>query len=140
MGVVLVSFVGLAHGFVIGSGIMLLAAGLGIISRLAFIGGRSHSVDWWSTFFIAGVLWGCLVTLFDVQMPLPEFVRWIVFLFYGAFVGILFSALAEVLDFFPACLDKNIPRTVLRIILWALVLGKVAGSMYYWSLPSLWGS
>lgn len=53
-------------------------------------------------------------------------------LFYGIFIGLLSSALAEVLNVIPVLSKKLKVKEKLRYIIFTLMAGKVVGSLYFW--------
>jgi stage V sporulation protein AB len=53
-------------------------------------------------------------------------------LILGIFIGLLSSALAEVLNVIPVLSKKLKIKDNLKYIVWTLMLGKVAGSLYFW--------
>lgn len=137
-GALAASGIGLAQGMLVGAAVMVINAGLGILPRLSALAGRRVSINAWAAVFAAGVLWGCIITLFDVRIPLPLVGRILAFLFYGGFVGVLILALAETLDFFPACLRGSLPKQLVLLALLAVAAGKVAGSLYFFAESKFW--
>lgn len=51
------------------------------------------------------------------------------FLLAGAFVGMVASALTETLDVLPQCFDRMGLSEDVRLLAWALVLGKMMGAL-----------
>ncbi len=51
---------------------------------------------------------------------------------YGVFIGLLSSALAEVLNVIPILANKFKIKKKLNYMVFTLMIGKVVGSLYYW--------
>ena len=56
----------------------------------------------------------------------------------GMFVGMLGAALAEVLNVLPVLGRRTGLTSKIRTLVYALVAGKVAGSLLYWLRPGIW--
>lgn len=129
---------GLGQGLLVGCAVMILVTILDILPRFSVISGTKWGINVWAAIFAAGLLFACLGSLFGVRLNLPAWLDAVVFMFCGAYVGILLMALAETLDLFPASLGKIVPSDAMKAVLIMLVAGKIAGSLLYWIFPQFW--
>jgi stage V sporulation protein AB len=129
---------GLGQGLLVGAAVMLIVTILDILPRFSMISGTGWGINVWVGVFAAGLGFACLGSLFGVELNLPVWTDAVVFLFCGAYLGVLLMALAETLDLFPASLGKIVPSEAMKAVLIILVVGKIAGSIVYWLVPQLW--
>ncbi|MFZ5973819.1 MAG: stage V sporulation protein AB [Bacillota bacterium] len=131
-------FAGLGQGLLVSAAAMLIVTILDILPRFSMLSGMKWGINVWAAVFAAGLGFTCLGSLFGVTLDLPAWTNAVVFMFCGAYVGILLMALAETLDLFPASLGKIVPSDAMKAVLILLVIGKIAGSIMYWLFPQLW--
>ena len=129
---------GLGQGLMVSAAAMLIVTILDILPRFSVISGK-WGINVWAVIYASGLGLTCLGSLFGVTLNLPVWTDAIVFMFCGAYLGILLMALAETLDLFPASLGKIVPSDAVKAVLIMLVIGKIAGSVLYWLFPKFWG-
>ncbi|MBC8532393.1 stage V sporulation protein AB [Gehongia tenuis] len=125
-------FVGLGMGLVAGGALGAFFSILKLITRLA---DRMNSMTYekfcaWCVALGAGVFAFASVSGFHLMLP-----RWaavIVGAFSGAYIGMVASALSEVLDVIPIFTRRLHITWFVKALLIALLLGKSVGSLFYW--------
>ncbi|PPA71307.1 stage V sporulation protein AB [Jeotgalibacillus proteolyticus] len=128
----MVVFVGLASGLAVGGGFVAFLSVLGIIPRLIQIvqnKNRLRPLEW---AVILGAMTGVAGSLFDVKTSSGFFLVPAAGLLAGAFIGMLAAALTEVLDVIPLVTRRLKIADKLQSIMFAIVIGKVMGSLFYW--------
>ena len=124
--------VGLSSGIVIGGAFIALLTFLGVIPRLLqWVKDASYHRTC-TVPLLTGTLCGTLFTFADITFSLPILVTSLWGLLQGIFNGMLAAALVEVLRVFPL-LAKRIGLSVhIRLLMMAVVFGKIAGSLFQW--------
>ncbi|MGN1401234.1 MAG: stage V sporulation protein AB [Bacillus sp. (in: firmicutes)] len=125
-------FLGLAEGLAVGAGFVAFLTVLGIIPRLTQLTktmSKIHAYEWAVVF---GVVIGAWCSLWDVSFQMPVFLLIVVGLGSGIFNGMLAAALTEVLNVWPLLAKRMRIQEKIIYLLMALVLGKVAGSLFQW--------
>ncbi len=127
-----VMFIGFAGGIAVGGGFVAFLAVLGIIPRLVQLTKSVHYVQAYEWAVITGALIGSWFSLRDTVLSVSHF--WIVplGLLCGVFVGMLSAALTEVLNVLPILAKRIGVDGKIVVLLMALVLGKVLGSLFHW--------
>ncbi|KIL48117.1 stage V sporulation protein AB [Jeotgalibacillus campisalis] len=127
-----VIFVGLASGLAVGGGFVAFLSVLGIVPRLIQLTKnkkRLPSLEW---AIILGALTGLAGSLYGVTTVYGFLLVPYVGLLAGAFIGMLAAALTEVLDVIPLVTRRLGITAKLQSIMFAIILGKVSGSLFYW--------
>ena len=119
--------VGLSGGFVIAGGVIALMVGLGIITRFVGITHTAKHVKEYETAILAGAIFGNLLTVHQIRIPLGIFGLVLMGVLFGIFVGGWILALAEIVNIFPIfAITKGYSLIVI-----AIAVGKTAGSLYH---------
>lgn len=125
-------FIGLAGGLAVGIGLVAFLTVLGILPRLTQLtktAPRIHQYEWAVILGAIGASW---FGLRSAEFGMPAFILLPLGLACGIFVGMLAAALTEVLNVLPI-LSKRIGMDgKLMLLLMAIVLGKIAGSLFHW--------
>lgn len=131
--------VALAQGVAVGAAAMLVFSVLGLVSQCAAVTGtgRSVSLYGWAVCLGAAVLpalhvlpvRGLFGAAVGKALLLPAG------LLCGMFVGMLLTALTEVLDIFPAISGKLKLNGRVKTMVFALAAGKTAGVLLYYLTP-----
>ena len=123
--------IGLCAGFVIASGAVALAIGLGIIPRYAGVTKTPKYIRWYEDCSMLGTILGTLAYLWDGHLPLGAPGLVLYGIFSGIFLGSWIIALGEVVDIF-AILTRRIGLTRgLPWIILTMAVGKTAGSLWF---------
>ena len=119
--------VGLSGGFVIAGGVIALMVGLGIITRFVGITHTAKHVKEYETAILAGAIFGNLLTVHQIRIPLGIFGL----VLMGIFVGGWILALAEIVNIFPIFARRIGITKGYSLIVIAIAVGKTAGSLYH---------
>jgi stage V sporulation protein AB len=134
LGEALMALVGLAGGMAVGSGLVAFLTVLDIIPRLVVL---TRSIGWIHRYEKALVVGAVFATWVDFRswhtMGLQVVVP-VIGLFAGCFVGLLAAGLTEVLNVLPIMAKRLGMRSRLAWFLTAMIVGKVAGSLFQWIL------
>ncbi|ALC92737.1 stage V sporulation protein AB [Bacillus sp. FJAT-18017] len=125
-------FIALSGGLAVGSGFVAFLTVLGIVPRLAQISKTVDKVVWYEAAIILGTIAGIFGSLRDPILGLPAFLLVFLGLAGGIFVGMIAGALAEVLNVIPILAKRLNMDGEIIILLMAVVLGKIAGSLFQW--------
>lgn len=123
---------GLSNGLVVGAAFAGFISMLDIIPRLVQISRTLEYRILYQNAFSLGVVAFTIIYLFELYVQLNNIMVAIVGLIFGTFIGMFSSALAEVLNVIPVMSKKLKIKDELKIIIYALLFGKIAGSLYYW--------
>lgn len=127
-------FIGLAGGLAVGAGFVAFLTVLGIIPRLIQLSKSSRYTKWYEASVVLGVLMGTFLTFNDVPFSFPDLLSSVWGLFHGVFIGMLAAALTEVLNVFPILARRiGLERSLLWFLM-AIVLGKITGSLFQWTI------
>lgn len=131
---VALAIIGLANGLIVGSGLVAFITVLDIVPRLHQIVRMSDRIAVSEYTITAGaVFWTC-ADFFDWHLAGPGVLQVVIGLFAGCFVGMLAAALTEVLNVLPILTKRLRLQEWLLYILMAMVLGKVLGSLFQWTV------
>ena len=130
--------IGLAQGVAVGAAAMLVFSTLGVASQLSAITGTRGSIRLYGGAICLGMV--ALTTLYTaglrgVKALLPLLLP--IGLCAGIYTGMVLSSLAEIIDIFPAVSGKLRLKGCVRLLVWALALGKTAGVLFYYLSPAI---
>lgn len=128
----LLVFLGVAGGIAVGGGLVSLLVVLDIIPRLAQLSRAWRRVYAFETAVVSGALCFTLFHFFGWTVGLGKLGGAVLGLLTGIFVGMLAGALTEVLNVFPILARRLGMTRYLIGLLMAMVLGKMAGSLFDW--------
>jgi stage V sporulation protein AB len=129
----LVVLLGLSGGIAVGSGLVALLVILDLIPRLAQLARGYRQSVWFETAIIAGSVFWSLADFFDWTASFPSvFPIMLIGAFDGMFVGMLAAALTEVVNVLPIMAKRLQLSEYMVALVMAMVLGKVAGSLFDW--------
>lgn len=131
--ILLAVFIGLSGGIAVGSGFVAFLTVLGIIPRLVQLTKTKMFVRGYEWSVVGGALAGTWIGLRDIYLNFSSV--WLIFigLASGIFVGMLAAALYEVLNVLPILAKRVGIDGQIVLLLMALVLGKVFGSLFHWT-------
>jgi len=129
---ILVPLAGFSNGIMVGGGIVALLALVDIIPRFAQLTGTYDNVKLYESIIVLGAMLAAITSLTGIGMNLGKFIVIIVGLCMGIFVGILASALAEVLNVLPVIVRRFKIEGYVVFMIYSLILGKVTGSFLNW--------
>ncbi|WP_078545944.1 stage V sporulation protein AB [Litchfieldia alkalitelluris] len=130
--ILFIAFMGLASGLAVGAGFVAFLAVLGIIPRLTQLTKTMKYIQLYEWAVVAGAVIGGWYSLSDTVLSLPVITTIPIGLANGIFVGMLAAALTEVLNVLPILAKRIRVDDKIVHLLMAIVLGKVAGSLFHW--------
>ncbi|MBM7646235.1 stage V sporulation protein AB [Scopulibacillus daqui] len=126
--------VGFSSGLAVGCGFVAFLTVLGIIPRLAQLTKTFRFIRAYEWSIVVGALFGTWVGLRDIHLATAPVFLIPIGLASGIFVGMLAAALTEVLNVLPILAKRIGINEQILILLMALVLGKVFGSLFHWTI------
>ncbi|WP_026673158.1 stage V sporulation protein AB [Alkalihalobacterium bogoriense] len=125
-------FVGLGGGLTVGAGFVAFLTLLGVIPRLTQLSKTKRFIHIYEWSIVIGAVTGSIVSLNDIQLYLTKWLLVPLGLAAGIFVGMLAAALTEVLNVWPILAKRMGLQERIVILLMAIVLGKICGSLFHW--------
>lgn len=126
------SFIGLAGGLAVGTGFVAFLTVLGIVPRLTQLSKTKKWIRGYEWAIILGAIVSAIGSLRDPELFLSPLFLIPLGLAGGVFVGMLAAALAEVLNVLPILAKRVGLDGEIVILLMAIALGKVFGSLFQW--------
>ncbi|MFY9214833.1 MAG: stage V sporulation protein AB [Tissierellaceae bacterium] len=123
---------GLSGGLIVGGALAAFVTLLEIIQRLVQISETPNHLKLYQNAYTLGAITFTLSYFYDFHIDFDSFLIGIIGLLMGTFTGIFSSALAEVLNVIPVMSKKLKLKNDSKLMIYALLFGKVAGSLYYW--------
>jgi stage V sporulation protein AB len=127
-----VMFLGLASGLAVGSGFVAFLTVLGIIPRLTQLTKTMKMIQQYEWAVVIGALTGVFGSLRDPTLGISAYFLIPLGLAGGVFFGMLAAALTEVLNVFPILAKRMRLDGKIIILIMAIVLGKIFGSIFQW--------
>jgi stage V sporulation protein AB len=124
--------IGFAGGLAVGAGFVAFLTVLGIIPRLMQLTKTMKYIQGYEWGVISGAVCGGWLSLQGSVLHLPAFSAVIVGFTSGIFIGMLAAALTEVLNVLPILAKRIGIAEGMIVLLMAIVLGKVFGSLFHW--------
>lgn len=130
--ILLVFLVGLAGGLAVGAGFVAFLVVLGVIPRLTQLTKTMHLVHLYEWSVVFGAIAGTFASLQDPIFSAPGVIAIPIGLAAGIFVGMLAAGLTEALNVFPILAKRVRIEERIVILIMAIVIGKIAGSLFQW--------
>ncbi|MDF2720825.1 MAG: stage sporulation protein [Paenibacillus sp.] len=127
-----VAVIGLAGGLAVGGGMVAFLIVLDILPRLAQMTRSFDKVHFFEGALVAGVMFWTFADFFGWRGEALPIVTSVFGLLAGCFIGMLAGALTEVLNVLPIMAKRLGLGDFIAWLLMAMVLGKVAGSLFEW--------
>ncbi|PIK27863.1 MULTISPECIES: stage V sporulation protein AB [Bacillus] len=127
-----VVLVGLGGGLTVGAGFVAFLTVLGIIPRLMQLTKTQRFIQGYEAAVISGAVVGGWATLSQMHLHLSKWLALPIGLLSGIFYGMLAAALTEVLNVLPILTKRIGMDGKIVLLLMAIVLGKVFGSLFHW--------
>lgn len=129
---IIVVIIGFSNGIIVGSGIVALVTLLDIIPRLAQLTKTYESIPVYENVIIFGSTIVAFLSLVEIGINMGVISIIITGFFMGVFIGLLASALAEVMNVIPVVVRRFQIENYGIHVVYALILGKVIGSFLQW--------
>lgn len=121
----------LGGGFLVAAGVVALLVGLGIITRFTGISHTAAHSRLYETAIVLGALFGNFLTVYQTPVGLGWPGLLILGVSAGVYVGGWIMALAEVVHIFPVFARRMGLVKGFSLIVLAVALGKVLGSLLF---------
>ncbi|WP_310359371.1 stage V sporulation protein AB [Neobacillus drentensis] len=125
-------FLGVASGLAVGSGFVAFLTVLGVIPRLTQLSKTMKMIQQYEWAVVLGALTGVGASLREPVLHMPSFTLIFLGITGGVFYGMLAAALTEVLNVFPILAKRIRLDGEIAILIMAIVLGKIFGSIFQW--------
>lgn len=136
MATLFVLFLGLAGGLATGAGYVAFISVLGVIPRLMSATKTQPYIHLYELSLVLGVLTGTFLHIFNTHFHWPSVTTAFIGLFSGLFIGMGAAALTEVLNVFPILARRVGVFAEVNMLMMAVALGKITGSLIQWILLS----
>ncbi|MFA1822806.1 stage V sporulation protein AB [Virgibacillus oceani] len=124
--------IGISGGLAVGAGFVAFLTVLGIIPRLIQLSKTEKYINVYISCVIIGSLVGTFFSFTSITWSQPVFLLLFWGLLHGIFNGMLAAALTEILNVFPIIYKRlGVDRHLMWLFM-AVVLGKIAGSLFQW--------
>lgn len=130
--ILLVFLVGLAGGLAVGAGFVAFLAVLGVIPRLTQLTKTMKMIHLYEWAVVLGAVGGTIGSLRNLIFHTTAFITVPIGLAAGTFVGMLAAGLTEALNVFPILAKRVRIEDRIVILIMAIVIGKIAGSLFQW--------
>lgn len=126
---------GLGMGIILSGGIIAFITIIGIIPLMAHRTQTSEHHILYGSAIMLGTFIGSILSMWPITLPVSNLFIAFFGLTSGIFTGVLIIALAEVLDVFPITDRRLKIKKGVYLMVYALALGKMIGSLYFWLYP-----
>lgn len=123
---------GLGGGLAVGGGLVAFITVLGVIPRLAQLSRSEAMIRFYEWAGIIGIQVGTWASFYHFHVSSLKIIASFIGLLAGVFVGMLAAALTEVLNVWPILVKRMGMSSKIIILLMAIALGKIAGSLFQW--------
>ncbi len=129
---IIIMFFGIAGGLAVGAGFVAFLTVLGLIPRLTQLTKTTLYIQAYEWAIVFGSIAGGILSLRDYSFGISPYWLVPIGLFCGVFIGMLAAALTEVLNVLPILSKRIGVFEKIIILLMAIVMGKVFGSIFHW--------
>ena len=129
---VLWAFIGLSTGIVVGNAAGAFISLLGVVPRLVQISDTDEKIPLYEWVLILSMTMFSFIFFSDFSFKFNKYLSIISGLFFGTFVGLFASALAEVLNVIPVLSRKMEITEYIPFLIISILLGKVSASLLNW--------
>ena len=128
---IFLAVIGFCAGVIIAGGVVGLLIGLSIVPRYAGVTHTGKHILLYEDITLLGIVFGNLFFLYGWHIPGGVVFLGLCGLFSGIFLGGWIMALAEMADVFPIFSRRIKLTNGIRLVVIAVALGKILGSLYY---------
>jgi stage V sporulation protein AB len=134
LSILFIIFIGFAGGIAVGSGLVAFLTVLGIVPRLVQITKTYTFIRLYEIAIISGAVFAGWTSLRDINFHVSALLLIPIGLGCGVFIGMLAAALTEVLNVLPILAKRVGFGEQIIMLVMAIVLGKIIGSLFHWFL------
>lgn len=124
----------LGGGVVVGGALAAFISLLKIIPRLIQVTETEEFTVLYQYIYCLGGIIFMIIYFSDIHFNIGKILTAIIGLFIGIYIGLFSSAIAEVLNVLPLIYKKFKVKDYMKWIIYAVLAGKVAGSLYFWTI------
>lgn len=128
---IIVILIGLSGGVVAGGALSAFITLIKLIPQMVQITKTRGSIKLYERVFALGAIIFSILYFSNFNLRLFKVIVIAIGFFMGMFIGLFSSAIAEVLDVIPILTRKIKMRKEISYIIYALLFGRLAGSIYY---------
>lgn len=132
--IIVLIIIAFGGGIAVGTAIAAFVTILEIVPRLSQVTETKEKIGVYQWVMIISFVFSIIIYFSSLHLNLHKFFIINIGFIYGVFIGVLSSALAEVLNVIPILAKKLKIKDNLKYVVWALMGGKVVGALYYWIL------
>jgi stage V sporulation protein AB len=129
---VLLILLGLAGGVAVGTSLVALITVLDLLPRLSQLSGSMKVIHVFELALVFGAMVFTLFHFFEWRVHLSSFFVIVIGGLQGMFMGLLAASLIEVLNVIPIISKRLRIQNSLGLLLLAVVIGKIGGSLFDW--------
>jgi len=134
----ILAILGFSGGLIVGGALAAFLTALGVVTRLIEMVKTKKYLTVYKFSILAGTIVSTLFYTLPIKINTKGYILVFVGLFMGIFVGMVASALAEVLNVIPLIADTLGAPKWIYVIIFAMLLGKIVGSLVYWIAPGFY--
>ena len=127
-------FIGFGAGAAIGLAVTAFIISVGIITKMVNVTGTKKYNNLYQNMILIGITTGTLAMIIDINFHINEVWLGILGFFSGVFVGIVAISLVEIINVLPVIKERIRIRTGLVYVVISIALGKMVGSIIYWTV------
>ena len=132
---IIFTVLGFGSGVVIAGAVFAFIAIIGVVPRIAQKTGTQRYIRTYETGIITGGIAGTCSLMYNWHIPIGIPAAMFLMLLTGIFYGCLAVSLAEVLDVIPILARRGRLKKGIKYFVTALAIGKLAGSVLYYTVP-----
>lgn len=129
---ILLIIIGFSGGVTVGSAGAAFIALIEVVPRLVQISNTRNHIKTYEYILSFGFFIFTLIYFTGFHLNISKYLAIPAGFLYGLFIGMLSSALAEVLNVIPVLAKKFKIKDSLTYVIYTLMFGKVIGSIFYW--------
>ncbi|HCC07373.1 MAG TPA: hypothetical protein DEP72_04355 [Clostridiales bacterium] len=131
---IVMMFIGFGAGAAIGLAVTAFIISVGIITKMVNVTGTKKYNNLYQNMILIGITTGTLAMIIDINFHINEVWLGILGFFSGVFVGIVAISLVEIINVLPVIKERIRIRTGLVYVVISIALGKMVGSIIYWTV------
>ena len=119
-------------GVTVGSAAAAFITLLQVVPRLVQISNTRYLIKTYESIIVFGFVLFTIIYFSEFHLNLNKYMMIPIGFIYGTFIGMLSSALAEVLNVIPILAKKFKLKNQMSYIMVTLMIAKIVGALYFW--------